>query len=105
MDHAQGCITVFHAVHHDTHRKQIIDLIQCLVLIYHLFIDAEEMLDSSINLCLNARRLNMLAHLVYDSLDERLPDALSEGDLLHQIIVNLRFQIFQREVIQLHLDL
>ena len=33
MDHTKSCITVFYCVYHDTHSKQIVDLIQGLVLL------------------------------------------------------------------------
>jgi len=60
VDHAQRSITVFYRIDDDAHRKQIVYLIQCLVLVYHLFIYAEKMLHTSVNFCLDVGILHML---------------------------------------------
>ena len=105
MDHTQRRITVLHAIHNDTDCKQVIDLIDGLILIFHLFVNTEEMFDTTIYFCLNAGRTDMLADLINDRLDIFLAHALTHGNLIHQIIIHFRFQIFEREIIQLHLNL
>ena len=94
MDHTQGCITVLHRVHQDPNSKQIVNLIQRLILVHHFFINTEKVLDSSVYLGLDARIGNMGADLFHDPADKGLPLALLHGDLFHQIIVDLRLQIF-----------
>ena len=41
MDDTERCIAVFDGFHDDADRKEVIDLIQRLVLVDHLFVDAE----------------------------------------------------------------
>ena len=53
MDNTERCIAVFDGFHDNADRKEVIDLIQRLVLVDHLFVDAEEMLHSSIYLGYN----------------------------------------------------
>ena len=105
MDHTKRRIAVLYRIYNDPDSKQIIDLVNCLVLILHFFVDAEKVLDSSINLRLNSSILYMLTDFVNNALDIFLPDTLSDCDLVYQVIICLRLQIFQRKVIQLYLDL
>ena len=60
MDHAQSRVTVFHRINDNTNRKQVIHLIQRLVLVHHLLIDTEEMLHTPVDLCLDVGILHML---------------------------------------------
>ena len=53
MDDAQRGIAVDDVIHQDPDREKIIDLVQSLVLLAHLFIDAEKMLDPSRDLVLD----------------------------------------------------
>ena len=104
MDHPQRRIAVPHRIHNDTHREQIIDLVYRLILVLHLLVNTEEMLDPSVNLCSDPRMFYMLRHLIHDRLDILLAVAFADGNLVDQIIVCLRLQIFQRQIIQFHLD-
>ena len=47
----------------------------------------------------------MTGHLFYDRIDKLLPLLPLHADLLHQFIVRIRLQIFQRKVIEFDLDL
>ena len=105
VDNAQGAIAVFHRIHKDTHSKKVVDLIDGLVLIDHLFVYAEKMLDPSVYLGFDPGVVHVLFYLADDTVDEFFSFAFAEGDLVNQIIVNLRFQIFQGQIVQLHLDL
>ena len=105
MDDTERCIAVFDGFHDDADRKEVIDLIQRLVLVDHLFVDAEKVLDSSVDICLNAGLVDMTGHLFYDRIDKLLPLLPLHADLLHQFIVRIRLQIFQRKVIEFDLDL
>ena len=105
MDHTQRRVTVFHRVHDDPHCEQVINLINRLILVDHLPVNAEEMLDSSIHLCLYSRVLHVMLHLVDNRVHVFLPLTLLQIDLLHQIVIDLRLEIFQRQIIQLYLDL
>ena len=104
MNHPQRCITVLHCLHNNPDCKQIIYLIQGLVLVYHLFVNAEEMLHSSVYPSFNPGLADMSRHLVYNTLYKGFSGILTQGNLLCQIIINLRLQILQRKIIQLHLN-
>jgi len=95
VDHTEGSITVFYRIYNDTYRKQIINLIQCLVLIDHLFINTEEMLHPSVDLSLDPRVFDVLGDLLHDLLDELLPLRLPGVDLVHQIIEHLRLGVLE----------
>ena len=105
MNHAQSRITVLDGLYDDADRKEIIDLIQRLVLIHHLLVDAKKMLNTPVHVGLNARVFHMLLYLCHNLLYKGLPIAPLLGNLFLQIIIDLRLQIFQRQVIQLILDL
>ena len=105
VDHTQCSITVLHGIDNDSNREQIIDLIQRLILVLHLLVNAEEMLDSSVDLGLDAGISDVSVHLFDNASDVFLTGALSHGNLVHQIIVHFRLQIFQRKVIQFDLQL
>ena len=94
MDHAQGRVAVLHRIHDDPDREQVVDLIQRLVLVLHLLIDAEKMLDPAVQPGLDAGILHMLGNLFHDLADVSLPFASADGDLIHQVVIDLRLQIF-----------
>ena len=94
MDHAQGRIAVLHRIHNDPDRKQIIDLIQRFMLVFHLFINTEEMLDPSVQTGLDAGILHVHFHFFHDLADIGLPLASADGNFIHQVVVDLRLQIF-----------
>ena len=91
MDHTQRRIAVLYCVHQDADGKKIIDLVDGLVLVHHFFVNAEEVLDPSGNLGFDPGVVHMLLHLFYDAVDKLLPLALSQRDLIYQIIINIRF--------------
>ena len=104
MDHTQRRITVFYRFYYDTHSKQIIDLVNRLILIHHLLIDTEEMFDSSVNLRFNGCLIHMLLDLFDDIVYKLLSFTFTKSNFIHQIIVYIWFQIFQRKVIQFYFD-
>ena len=73
VDHAKRSITVFHRINNDAHCKQIVHLIQCLVLVNHLFIYTEEMLHTSVDFRPDMGILHMLRYFRDDLLDELFP--------------------------------
>ena len=94
MDHTQSRVTVLHRIDNDTNCKQIVDLVQRLVLVLHLLVDAEEMLDPAVHLRFDLRFLDNTADLIHDSLNILLSGALAHGYLLHQAVIFVRLQIF-----------
>ena len=95
MDHTERRITVLYGLHDNTDRKQIIDLVDRLSLVFHLFIDTEKMLCASLNIRLDACRFDALFHLADKLLHIIITHTLSECHLLDQIIVRFRFEILE----------
>ena len=105
MNHAKCRIAILHTVYNNTNCKQIINLIYGLILVLHLFINTEEMLYTTVNLCLDPGIFNMLTDLIHNILNIFFTDTLTHRDLIYQIIICFRLQIFQRKIVQFHLDL
>ena len=105
MDHAQSCIAVLHRIHDDPYCKQVVYLIQRLVLVHHLLINTEEMLHSSVHLGLDMGVLHMMRNFCHDLLYKLFPLGLSLIQIFHQLEIHFRLIIFQREIIQLRLNL
>ena len=95
MDHTERCIAVLDRINDDAHREQVVDLVDRLSLILHLFIYAKEMLYTPVDLGVDPGIHNVLCNLIHDVLHILLAHIFSERDLLHQIIIRLRLQIFQ----------
>ena len=70
MDDAQRRIAVLDGVHDDAHREQVVDLVNALVLIHHLLVDAEQMLDAAFHLAADTRLLHGISHLVKNGIDK-----------------------------------
>ena len=95
MNDTKCRITVLDCIHQNTDSKQVINLIDGLILVDHLLVDTEEMLDSSIHLCLDSGIIHMLLDLFYNIADKFLTLALTKCNLLNQIIIYVRFKILQ----------
>ena len=63
------------------------------------------MLHAPVYLCPDTGVLNVIFHLIHNALHKFFALRLAQSDLFHQIVVNIRLQIFQRKIVQLHLDL
>ena len=105
MDDAQGCVAVLDRLHDNPDCEQVINLIQGLVLVHHFFVNTEKMLHPPVHMGLDPRVLHMLLDLGHDLLHKGLPIALLLRDLLLQIVIDLRLQVFQRQIVQLVLHL
>ena len=105
MNYTERRITVPHRLHDDTDRKQIIDLIDGLILVHHLTIDGEEVLHTTADLGIDAGLLDMLRYLGDNALDPGFSGFLLQVDLRRQIIVDIRLKVLQRQIIHLDLDL
>ena len=105
MNHAERRIAVPHRFHDDTDRKQIIDLVDGLILVHHLTVDGEEVLHTSADLGIDARLLDMLRDLRDNVSDPGFSGFLLQVDLRREIIVDIRLEVLQRQIIHLDLDL
>ena len=89
VDDAERRIAVLDRVHDDADGEQVIDLVQGLALVHHLFVDAEEVLDSAVDLGLDPGLLDVLPHLLGNLLHELLALRLSLRDLVHEVVVDV----------------
>ncbi len=105
MNDSQSCITIFHRINNNSHSKQIINLINILALVFHLFVNTKKMLHPPIYLCFNSSTRDMFRHLVHNILHVFFPCVLFESNLFHQIIVGFWFKVFQRQIIKLNFNL
>ena len=105
MNYSQSRITVLDRIHFDPHRKQIVNLIQSLILIHHFLINAEKMLHPPVDLRLDAAPLNMTADFIDGLFDVSFPAYLLGVQGMFQFLVDIRLQISQRQIVQFHLDL
>ena len=105
MDDTESRITVLHAVNKNTNCKQIVDLIEGLVLVDHLLVNTEEMLYASDNRRLDRGFLHVVLNLIYNLLNKGFSRILAEINLLDEIKIHIRFQKTEGEIIELNLDL
>ena len=105
MDYAERRIAVPHRFHDDTDRKQIIDLVDGLILVHHLTVDGEEVLHTAADLGIDARLLDMLRDLRDNVSDPGFSGFLLQVDLRREIIVDIRLEVLQRQIIHLDFDL
>ena len=104
MDDAKHCVTVRDRFHEHTHSKKIVNLVQILVLGDHLLVDAKIMLDAAVNRALDTVLLKRGLDLVHDLRDILLALLFAAVHVLNELVVLFRFQITQRQVIQLDLE-
>ena len=105
MDHAKRRITVLDGLYQNADRKQIVDLIDVFILIDHLFINTEKVLCPAVHMRGDPGIVHVLLHLCHDTSDKIISCALAQRNLLHQLIIDFRLQILQRQVIQLDFHL
>ena len=105
MDHTQRRIAVLYRIYDDLHGKQVVHLVQRLVLVHHFLIYTEEMLHPAIDLRLDVSILHMLCNFRHDLLDELLALGLPLVQVLHQLIVDVRLPVFKGEIVEFRLDL
>ena len=93
MDHTQSRVTVFYGVHDDADREDIVDLVQRLVLVQHLLINTEEVLDASVDLAPDLRVLHVGLDLGDNVIDEFLARFACQGNLFFQFFVYIWLEI------------
>ena len=104
MDHSESRITVLDIIYNDPDCEEIIDLVKCLVLVDHLFVDGEKVLRTSLYSRRNPGLLHMPLDLFDEALDIGIPFGLPLGDLLHEIVICFRLKVLEGQVIELDLD-
>ena len=70
MNDTECRITVLHGIYNNTHGKNVVNLVECLILVDHLSVNGEEVLDTSVNLCFNARIADVHADFFDNAVDK-----------------------------------
>ena len=94
MDDAERRVTVLDGPDDNADSEQVIDLVHALALVDHLFVDTEEVLDSSVYPAFDARLFEVLADFVRDLVDVFFSLAFTLRHLLHKVLENVRFEVF-----------
>ena len=105
MHDAQHRIAILHAVHQYAQRDQVVNLLEGLVLQHHLAIDAVKVLGPAIDLELDAHLPDLVTQRLHDGLDVLLALGAFHANLGDQVLIAVRVQIPQAQVLQLLLDL
>ena len=106
MNKTERSVALRNCVNNDTHCEEIINLINRLVLIDHLFINRKIVFDAAFDLIvLNADFLESFPAFQNNVVDKCLPLGLSRIHLLNKSEIYVRLQISEREVVHLRLDL
>ena len=105
MDQSKCRITILYSVHNNTHCKEIVDLIEGLFLVNHLFVNAEKMLHTAVHLAVDAVFQHTDGNLLHDVIYKILPLTQLHIDLFGEFFVDFRLQILKTQIIQLDLDL
>ena len=104
MDNTEGCITVFHGVYDDTQCKNVINLIQSLILVFHLFVDAVIMFHTAADFAVDISVSHMALDFRIDGLDKLVARLIGKCDFFLKILECFRLQITECQVIQLYFD-
>ena len=105
VDLAEYLITLVHRSDDDPDGGQIVDLIERLVLVLHLFIDGVEVFGPAEHLAVNVALFQNAVDLFHDEIDEAVALLQLLMDIFDQIFKGGGIEIFEAEVLQLALDL
>ena len=104
MDDTECGIAVHNRFNDYPDRKEIVYLIQSLTLILHLLVDREKVLNTSVDLCIYSRFIDISLYFPDDGFDICFTLVLLFRDGILQFLVSLGFEIFKRQVIEFNLD-
>ena len=101
MHDAEGPVTVLDRVGEDAKRDDVVHLVDVDHLHLHLAVDREDTLHTTADLGLDALLRELLVELPAHLLDERLRGLGLLLDLLREVLVGLRLEELERELLQL----
>ncbi len=87
MHNSKRTVTVFDIIHNNTDGKQVINLVNGFILVYHLFVNGKEMFCPAGYLCLDIRHFDIFAYFFHKSLDIIIPDVFMDSHFFHQVII------------------
>ena len=104
VHHAQHGIAVLHRIHQHANGDQIKNLLKRLVLEHHLAVYAVKMLRPAVNFVVNVHLLELVAQGVDHRADVFLALGALHADLDNQVLISLRVEIAQAQILKLLLD-
>ena len=104
VDHTERRVTVFDTFYNNTNCENIVNLVQCFILVDHLFINTEEVFDTSADVAFDIRIYHMRLDLADNVFDIILTRLTGQCHFFFQILKYSRFQIFQSQIIQFNLN-
>ena len=104
VHHAQHGIAVLHRIHQHANGDQIKNLLKRLVLEHHLAVYAVKMLRPAVDFIVNVHLLELVAQGVDHRADVFLALGALHADLDNQVLISLRVEIAQAQVLKLLLD-
>ena len=104
VDDAEHPVAVLDRIDEHAHGGEVVDLTDVLVVALHLLVDAVEMLRTAADLRLDAGVLELHLDLLDGIVDECLPLLPLLLHALHEVVIFLRLEVAQAEVLELPLD-
>ena len=104
VDDAEHAVAVLDRVDEHADGREVVNLAEVLVVALHLLVDAVEVLRAAADICLDIRLRELLLDLLDGRIDEALALLALLLDILDEIVVDLRLEIAQAEVLELPLD-
>lgn len=105
VNFAEHLVALVHRVDDDAHSRQIVDLVERLVLRLHLFIDGIKMLGPTEHFAFDIALFEDVFDLLDDKIDEVVPLVQLLVDVFDEVLVRLRLEVFEAQVLQFALDL
>ena len=104
VGNAQHRIALGNGIHNDAHRIEVVNLGQILIVPFHFFVNAVEMLGPAGDGSFNASFFDVVVEHPHGIIDDFLPGLPLLLHLPHQVIVFLRVQVMKTEILQFPLN-
>ena len=105
MNDTEHAIAVLDCIDEHADRRQVVDFRQRLVIPLHLAVYAVKMLGPAIDLCFDMCLVELLPYLLDALVDEGLAFFALLLHILDEVIIRLRLEIAQAQVLELPLDI
>ena len=105
VDFTEHLVALVHRIDDDAHRRQIVDLVERLVLRLHLLIDGIKVLGAAEHFALDFALLEDVFDFLDDEIDEVVPLVQLLVDVFDEVLVRLRLEVFEAQILQFALDL
>ena len=105
MDDTQHCVTVTNGIYDSTNGKQVINLIQCFLLVDHLFINTEKVFAAAFDLAFDARFFHFFTNFFDNVRNECFTFNTFLFNLCSQIKIGFGIQILKAQILHFRFDL